>query len=237
MSKSFFQFKQFGIHMDRCAMKVGTDGVVLGAMAGEEKAVNMLEIGVGTGVVSLMMAQRFQQLAITGVEIDQDAWEQSSENAANSPWSSRVKFLHESLQSFSESSTDRFDLIVSNPPYFFKHIKSADAKRNRALHHESLTFSDLLDAIERLLLPTGSLWLILPPQGMKQMEGLAASRNLFLNRQIFIKDKATKPTLRTVGRFSYLPQKEKSSELLIKDQEGHYTEFYSTLLKDFLVIF
>ena len=109
MSKSFFQFKQFGIHMDRCAMKVGTDGVVLGAMAGEEKAVNMLEIGVGTGVVSLMMAQRFQQLAITGVEIDQDAWEQSSENAANSPWSSRVKFLHESLQSFQNHL--RIDLI------------------------------------------------------------------------------------------------------------------------------
>lgn len=237
MSQSFFQFKQFGIHMDRCAMKVGTDGVVLGALAGEEKAKNMLEVGIGTGVISLMIAQRYGSLEITGVEIDLDAWEQASENASQSPWSERIKFLHQSFQEYSDSVSEKFDLIVSNPPYFFNHLKSVDPKRNMALHHENLSFSELVSGVRKLLAPKGAFWLILPPEGMRQMEKIAADQGLYLNRQIFIRDRASKPILRTVGRFSFLPEKEDGSELLIKDQNGAYLAAYSTLLRDYLLIF
>lgn len=237
MSKSFFQFKQFGIHQDRCAMKVATDGVVLGALAGEQKATNMLEVGIGTGVISLMIAQRYELLEITGVEIDGDAWVQASENAANSPWSKRIKFLHQRFQDYSQMVSEKFDLIVSNPPYFSNHLKSADPKRNIALHNESLSFPELLFGVERLLAPKGAFWLILPPEGMRQMEEIAAGQGLFLNRQIFIRDRVSKPILRTVGRFSFLPEKEENSELLIKDQNGTYSVAYSSLLRDYLLIF
>jgi tRNA1Val (adenine37-N6)-methyltransferase len=237
MSKSFFQFKAFGIHQDRCAMKVGTDGVVLGALAGEKKAVKMLEVGVGTGVISLMMAQRYDSLEITGVEIDWDAWDQASGNAANSPWSARINFLHQRFQDYSHKTSDKFDLIVSNPPYFSNHLKSLDLKRNIALHHDSLTFPELLSGVEKLLAPKGAFWLILPPDIMKQMQGIAASRKMYLNKQIYIRDRVSKPILRTIGRFSFLPEKEESSELLIKDQDGTYSAAYSNLLRDYLLIF
>ncbi|WP_304516495.1 tRNA1(Val) (adenine(37)-N6)-methyltransferase [Cecembia rubra] len=237
MSKSYFQFKQFGIKQDHCAMKVGTDGVLLGALAGNEKAKNMLEIGVGTGVVSLMIAQRFGSMKITGVELDQDAYNQALENARNSPWWNRISFYHQDFQSFSKEVSEKFDLIVSNPPYFPNHLKSADTKRNLALHNDSLSFDDLLDGVESLLLEKGKFWVILPSKEMRLLERKALSKNLHAEWQLLVKDRESKPAIREIQVFSFEMVEKSTESLVMKNENGEYTLAYSGLLKEFLLIF
>ena len=139
-----FRFKQFSVNHDRCAMKVGTDAVLLGSISGSGNPKSILEIGVGTGVVSLMLAQRFPEARITGVEIDREAWEQASENARQSPWKDRIDFVHMSFQDFCLKQGQKYDLIVSNPPFFPNHLKSPDPKRNLALHNDTLSFGELV---------------------------------------------------------------------------------------------
>lgn len=237
MSKAYFQFKQFGVHQDRCAMKVSTDGVILGALAGDEKAKTMLEIGVGTGVVSLMMAQRFGDLEITGVELDEDAAEQAMENAKNSPWKDRITFFHQDFQTFSRDSIDKFDLIISNPPYFPNHLKSSDTKRNMALHNDSLSFDELIDGVYKLLHENGRFWVILPPKEMRVLEEKAKAKKLFPGWQLLVKDRASKKVIREVQVFSFQITDMDTELLIIKDENGIYSMSYSELLKEFLLIF
>ena len=237
MSNSYFQFKQFGVHQDRCAMKVSTDGVILGASAGDEKARTMLEIGVGTGVVSLMIAQRFKDLKITGVELEKDAYEQAIENVKNSPWKRRITFFHQDFQTFYKDSIDKFDLIVSNPPYFPNHLKSADTKRNMALHNDSLSPEELIDGVNKLLQENGRFWVILPPKEMRVLEEKASEKSLFPRWQLLIKDRASKRAIREVQVFSFQITKRVSEVLAIKDEDGSYSLSYSGLLKEFLLIF
>lgn len=237
MSKSYFQFKQFGVHQDRCAMKVSTDGVILGSLAGDEKARSMLEIGVGTGVVSLMLAQRFGDLKITGVELDEDAAEQAMENAKNSPWKERITFFHQDFQTFSRDSIDKFDLIVSNPPYFPNHLKSSDIKRNMALHNDSLSFDELVDGVHGLLQENGRFWVILPPKEMRVLEEKSKGKKLFPRWQLLVKDKASKQAIREVQVFSFQLTEKTTEVLIIKDENGAYSVGYSGLLKEFLLIF
>lgn len=237
MSKSFFQFKQFGIHQDRCAMKVGTDGVILGALAIADKAAQMLEIGVGTGVVSLMMAQRYPKLDITGVEIDQETWEQASENAKKSPWVDRIQFFHIDFKQFAQKSGRKFDLVISNPPYFLGSLASPDPKRNLALHQSSLTFETLLLGTINVLSDEGELIIILPPVEMDFFQDLAVQKGLFINKEFIIRDKSSKPVLRRLANFSYKEGFLGAEELIIKNENGKYSEAYAALLKDFLLIF
>jgi len=237
MSKAYFQFKQFGVNQDRCAMKVSTDGVILGAVAGDGKARAMLEIGVGTGVVSLMLAQRFGNLKITGLELDKDAYEQAMENAKNSPWKKKITFLHYDFKTFSRDSIHKFDLIVSNPPYFPNHLKSSDTQRNMALHNDSLSFEELIDGVHRLLLENGRFWVILPPKEMRALEGKAKAKKLFPGWQLLVKDRASKQVIREVQVFSFLFTEKTTEVLIIKDENGAYSIGYSGLLKEFLLIF
>jgi len=237
MSKSFFQFKQFGIHQDRCAMKVGTDGVILCALAIADKAAQMLEIGVGTGVVSLMMAQRYPKLDITGVEIDQETWEQAFENSKKSPWADRIQFFHIDFKQFAQKSGRKFDLVISNPPYFSGSLPSPDAKRNVALHQSSLNFEALLGGTIEVLTDEGELYVILPPVEMDYFKDLAYQRALFLKKEFIIRDKPNKPILRKLANFSCKEGFLGAEELIIKNENGKYSEAYAALLKDFLLIF
>lgn len=237
MPKSFFQFKQFGIHHDRCAMKVGTDGVILGALASADKAAQMLEIGVGTGVVSLMMAQRFPNLYITGVEIDQETWEQAAENANKSPWADRIQFHYQDFRKFAQNSRRKFDLVISNPPYFSGSLPSHDAKRNLALHQSSLDFEALLVGTINVLSEEGELFIILPPTEMDYFHRLAVQKGLFLKKEFIIRDKSSKPVLRRLANFSHNEGFLGAEELIIKNENGKYSEAYAALLKDFLLIF
>lgn len=232
-----FRFKQFSVNHDRCAMKVGTDAVLLGSISGLGNPKSILEIGVGTGVVSLMLAQRFPEARITGVEIDKEAWEQASENARQSPWKDRIEFKHISFQDFCENQAQKYDLIVSNPPFFPNHLKSPDPKRNLALHNDSLSFEELSSGVISLIHPFSEFWGILPPVQMEELKKLMVSKGLRINTRTIIKDNPTKNILREILGFSFFNQAMCSKDISIKDKNGNYSKDYSELLKEFLIIF
>ena len=157
-----FTFKQFYIDHSRCAMKVGTDGTLIGAwFSANCNNCRILDIGTGTGLIAIMAAQRFSDAQIIGIDIDSDCIEQARENVAASPWSERISIIHSALQEF--TSSKGFDVIISNPPYFVDSLLSPDDKRSTARHTTSLSFSDLFDGVERLLAQDGTFALILPP--------------------------------------------------------------------------
>ena len=170
MSNSYFKFKKFTIWHDKCAMKVGTDGVLLGAWVNVDNATKILDIGTGTGVVALMLAQR-SDAEIIGIEIDSDAAEQASCNANESSWRNRIKIINQDFIHY--NSKELFDVIVSNPPYFKNSIKSNDDKRNLARHVSSLNYQMLVEKAASLLLPTGSFSIIVPFDVIEDLEKYA----------------------------------------------------------------
>lgn len=237
--KGYFQFKQFGVWHEKSAMKVSTDAVVLGALAGSKSEFERIfEIGLGTGVIALMLAQRFPHSAIQGVEIDQDAFEEAKENATNSPFGPRIDFKHTSIQRFLEQTQpSSVDLLVSNPPYFPDHLKSPDSKRRLALHTDSLSFEELLQAAAFLLHDTGEFWVILPERQMLDFIELSKAYGFHHFSSIVLKDQSDKPTLRMVCAFSKIEMSSTTAELSIKDHSGEYSKAYAQLLRDFLLIF
>ena len=161
-----FDFQQFSIRQDRCAMKVGTDGVLLGAWVPVEGAKSMLDIGAGTGLISLMLAQRSQEAKVTAVEVDEHAARQAIENAAASPFASQIVVEQQSIQDFSRQQVGPFDLIVSNPPFFSGGVISEQEGRASVRHTVKLSHQDLLRSVQKLLTEEGSFCLILPWLGM-----------------------------------------------------------------------
>ncbi|WP_026950504.1 tRNA1(Val) (adenine(37)-N6)-methyltransferase [Algoriphagus mannitolivorans] len=233
MGNSWFQFQQFKIHQDRCAMKISTDAVLLGALTDCGKAENILDIGTGTGVVALMLAQRAPKANIIAVEIDSDAAEQAKENFEESPFSSRLELFYGRFQDY--SSEDQFDLIVSNPPYFSDHLKSPDPKRNKALHTDELSFADLATNTKALLKPNGQIWIILPPRQMEELRGVFKGVGLDEFERVIIRDREDSRVLREVSAFSFSGQKSKSRNLVLKNADGSYTEEYRQLISGFLL--
>lgn len=236
MSKPF-RFKQFQIHHDRCAMKVGTDGVLLGATANTDSPKRILDIGTGTGLVALMLAQRFPEARIAAVEIDESAFLQAKENVAQCPWADRIEVVHTAFQDFANASEEKFDLIVSNPPYFPNHLLSTDSQRNLALHQERLDFGDLAAGVSRLLANDGLFWVIFPPKQMECFQIEALSKGLFPNFLLEISDQPQKKIHRSIQGFSFKKRDVRRMFISIKDFNGTYSKEYSEMLKDFLVIF
>lgn len=157
-----FTFKQFTIHQNACAMKVGTDGVLLGAWCPVENAVRVLDVGTGTGLIALMIAQRVPQVQIEAVELDERAAEQARYNVSLTPWKNRIKVIATSVQQFAESNSGLYDAVVCNPPYFVDSLKSPDDSRTKARHADTLTHDDLLRSAQNLLSHQGALYVILP---------------------------------------------------------------------------
>ncbi len=156
MSNPFFQFKQFTIRHDKCAMKVGTDGVLLGAWAGTESCSRILDVGTGTGLIALMLAQR-SKAVVDAIDIEADACLQAQENAESSLFAGRINVFHSDLVDFAQASTHLYDLIVSNPPYFVDSLKCPNLQRNTARHTDTLTLEDLLQYSRKLLAPQGRI--------------------------------------------------------------------------------
>lgn len=233
MGNSWFQFQQFRIDQDRCAMKISTDAILLGALANAEKPNQILDIGTGTGVIALMLAQRFAEAKVTAVELDSDAASQAQENISQSPFASRMNLCQGRIQDFSPG--EKFDLIVSNPPYFPDHLKSSDSKRNQALHTDSLSFEELIDRVLALLNPDGKFWLILPPRQMEDFADLAKKSDLKDFRRISVRDRADKSIFRVVAAFSKVEKSSDAQELILKDSSGNYTSAYKNLLSGFLL--
>lgn len=237
MANSWFQFQQFRVQQDRCAMKISTDAVLLGSLAQCPSPKQILDIGTGTGVIALMLAQRFPKAQITALEIDPEAATQAAENFKESPFAERLHLIPTALQDFSADPS--FDLIVSNPPYFPDHLKSSDPKRNLALHTDGLPFETLLSQACQLLTPSGQFWGILPPRQMWDFCKLAEEVLLFSNFKIQVQDSASKPVHREIVSFS------KTKNLppiptrvcCLKNEDGTYTDDYQQLISGFLLGF
>lgn len=233
-----FTFKQFHIDHSRCAMKVGTDGTLLGAWAAlPEDEGSILDIGTGTGLIAIMAAQRSPKAVITAIDIDADCASQARENAAASPWGDRISIKECALQDFHPSAT--FDAIISNPPYFIDSLLSPDAARTTARHTSSLSFEDLAAGVLRLLAPEGRFSLILPPTEFARFCSASRGR-LFLTRQCEVWSTPESGVKRIMAEFSAVPPAEiPSPERVIIEDNGPmgYSDDYKALTRDFYLKF
>jgi tRNA1Val (adenine37-N6)-methyltransferase len=232
---NYFAFKQFTILQEVSAMKVGIDSVLLGAWTETGTAANILDVGTGTGLLALMMAQRSDAF-ITAVEIDQPAANEAIANINNSPWKNRIELVNTSFQHFCDTSRAKFDLIISNPPYFSNSSKPGDPRRKDARHDDQLPFSDLIDGSLRILTETGTLSVILPVAEAEQFLNLARDKGLYLFRSTRIRHRPGKPPHRRLLQFSTTSRELEKSFLTIQNQND-YTYGYKQLTKDFYLAF
>lgn len=236
MPKNSFTFKQFTIYQDLCAMKVCTDACILGASTDVENVNRILDIGTGTGLLSLMLAQR-SDAQIDAVEIDEYAYQQAVMNVEASVFLSRVTVHHQRIQDFSVE--DRYDLIISNPPFYQQSLKSADAKVNKALHTVELSFDDLIDSSIRLLSPNGKFVVLLPPFEMEKLIQIAQKKGLYLSKKMFIRHDESKPVFRVIATFhrSQIHDLHEKT-LIIHEKDGRtYSDEFRVLLQDYYLIF
>ena len=226
MSNDFFQFKQFIVRQDSCAMKVGTDGTLLGAWArGGER---ILDIGTGTGLISLMMAQRFEKATVDAIDIDAGACAQALRNAAESPFGDRINVCNKSLQDFAGQETAKpYDSIVSNPPYFVHSLKAPDERRSMARHAETLSYYDLMKCSANMLSENGEISVVIPFDCRKRLEEAAILSGLFLSRICAVKTKPEKAPKRYLLAFTKRPTTVVQEELVIGSDE------YVEMMKDF----
>ncbi len=224
-----FQFKQFTIHQDKTAMKVGTDGVLLGAWS-DVVGNSVLDIGTGTGVIALMLAQR-SKAKITAIEIEENAFWQATENVNISKWRSRVEVINSSLQDF--VSSFKFDTIVSNPPFFNNSQKTPDSKRNFARHTDSLSFEELLKFTSENLSDIGKASFIIPFDSESDFLEISKRYNFFVSKICRVKGTIASPVKRSLIELSFNYEDCKESELVIEISRHIYTEDYINLTKDF----
>ncbi|ESU21698.1 hypothetical protein FCR2A7T_01530 [Flavobacterium cauense R2A-7] len=229
-----FQFKQFSIAQDRCAMKVGTDGVLLGAWTPLiNNPYNILDIGTGTGVIALMLAQRSHAEQIDAIEIDDEAYEQATENFENSPWNDRLYCYHAGLDEFVDEVEEEFDLIVSNPPFYTENYKSENEQRDAARFEDSLPFEELVEAADFFLSDHGIFSLIVPFKEEEKIISLCKERDLFPLKITRVKGTPTTEIKRSLMAFSRIEQTPLSDELVIETARHQYTPEYIALTKDF----
>ncbi|MCK0136436.1 methyltransferase [Arenibacter sp. S6351L] len=233
MSKPFL-FKQFQIHQDRCAMKIGTDGVLLGAWISlEHQPPSILDIGAGTGVVALMLAQRSDAETIDGIEIDEDAYEQCVENFEASDWADRLFCYHASLDEFVAEIDDKYDLIVSNPPFYAEIVPSGNESRDIARQSQSLPFEDLLSGVAKLLAKNGTFSTIIPFKEEERFLDLAAAINLYPKRLMRIKGNPNSEIKRSLLELNIGKTSVEIENLTIELARHQYTKEYIGLTKDF----
>lgn len=235
MANHFFKFKQFTVFHDLCAMKVGTDGVLLGAWCDCADKKRILDVGTGTGLISLMVAQRNQVARIEAVEIDPDAARQAAINFEASPWSERLNVFHSDFIDFSAESSPKYDLIVSNPPYFENSLKTVCDKRAKARHTDSLSFDALIASCVRILAPNGILSLIYPVEADIRIRQLTGSYEMKCVRRIAVKGNPDASPKRILAEYTFGAVCESCPEeqLTIEMDRHQYTSQYISLTKDF----
>ena len=198
-----FRFKQFTIEQDECAMKVGTDGVLLGAWA--RGGSRVLDVGTGTGIIALMMAQRYPEAYIFGIDIDEGAVRQATANVQASPFSSHIRIQQTKLQDMDDSFAGFFDAIVSNPPFFIDSLAAPDEQRNLARHTATLTYAELMQTAWRLLSDDGELSVVVPFDYRQRMEDEAIFVGFFPSRVCAVKTTERKPAKRYLLSFRKHP--------------------------------
>ena len=233
MSKPF-KFKKFQVNQDKCAMKIGTDGVLLGAWTSlKNDPFSVLDIGAGTGILSLMLAQRSKAELIEAIEIDDNAYEQCAENFDNSVWNDRLTCYHASLLEFVEEIEDNYDLIVCNPPFYTEDYKTENDARDLARFNDAMPFDHLIYAAANLLSENGLFTIIIPLKEESSFIDLALKNGLFPNKILRVRGNLNSDIKRSLIEFSFKNKTLKTSELTIETSRHKYTEDYIKLTKDF----
>lgn len=228
--ESTFNFKQFKIIQSDEVHKVGTDGVLLGAWTSMSKENKILDVGTGTGLIALMASQRTGAM-VTALEPHLESFRLALNNVLNSPWSERIKVLETSIQDFSTS--EQFDLIISNPPFFSNSLLPPTDARKIHRHTKSLTLKDLIDSAARLLQPHGKLSVVLPVLEAHQFLLLAEERKLFPTRITQVRSKKLKPVERLMMELGFEALSTKNDEVILLNEQGFKTEEYSRITQDF----
>lgn len=233
MANNFFKFRKFTINQDKTAFKVGTDGVLLGACADLSGAARILDIGTGTGLVALMTAQR-SGADIVAIEPDATSYLQALDNVRDSPWSDRIIVIKEKFQSYHAAEKNKFDLIITNPPFFRDSLKNPDPARSAARHTDSLSSDEILRGTIALLNDNGSLQLILPYVEGNLFIAEASLIGLYCNRIIKIKPNPSGNIIRLILKFERVKKQLSEKFLTIETGIRHrYTEEYREITKDF----
>ncbi|RKR14439.1 tRNA1Val (adenine37-N6)-methyltransferase [Maribacter vaceletii] len=239
--KKPFTFKQFTIEQDRCAMKIGTDGVLLGAWTAiNNSTYSILDIGSGTGIIALILAQRSVAENIEAIELDGDAFEQCTENFENSPWGDRLFCFHAGFDEFVDEYTEEepdeselYNLIVSNPPFYSEEVTSGNSARDTARQNTSLPFDELVEGASKLLTKNGSFSTIIPFKEEESFILLASKFDLFPKRITRVKGNASSEIKRSLLEFTFTKTKTLVDELVIEKERHQYTNEYKELTKDF----
>jgi tRNA1Val (adenine37-N6)-methyltransferase len=233
MPNNYFQFKQFTVHQDKCAMKVCTDACQFGAVVAENypTAGNCLDIGTGTGLLSLMYAQKNPGCNIDAVEIDKAAAEQAEQNFAASPWAERLNIVNVDILDF--DTQQKYDRIISNPPFFEDDLKSQNMAKNNAKHDTSLSLTGLLKIVKEQLSNEGIFAVLLPYRRVNDFIEEANGNDLYLIKQLLIKQTRTHDFFRGILFFSQTKSLAVKSEIIIKNYEGNYTDEFTAALKDY----
>lgn len=238
MPNSYFQFKQFRINQDQCAMKVCTDSCVFGAYVEVRDARRILDIGTGTGLLALMVAQR-SEAVVEAVEINPEAQVQAMQNFTESPWAERLNLHPMPLQEFAHTCQTQYDVILSNPPFFLASLKSDDAAKNTAKHTGDLLFEDILNFAQKHLSPAGKLYLLLPPAEANHFTELAEAHALYLAETLEVYTRTRGKCIRHIQTYTCTPIENPTTNTLdIRQEDGTtYTDDFTKLLREYYLIF
>jgi len=232
-----FRFKQFSVTDSKCALKVGTDAVLLGAWADPHNSNRILDIGTGSGIIALMLAQR-SLAEIEAIDIDRPSFKDATVNFKNSPWKDRLFSKNLSFTEFLNEGEKNYDLIVSNPPFHNRSLQSSSLKGNISKHTTSLTHEELATGVRKILKPTGKFCIILPFSEYQNFKQLAAFQVLYVGQECFVIPKIGKPANRILIEFRLQHSPElKTSEITIRNSAGNYHKSYIELTKDFYLNF
>lgn len=231
-----FQFKQFKIEQDKAGMKVTTDACIFGAYLPVEEKKRIVDIGTGTGLLALMMAQR-SYAQIEAVELDDAAFEQADDNVRNSKFSNQVTVVHQAIQSYAKAHLQEYDLVISNPPFFNNHLKSSKETKNKALHTDTLSFDELLDAAKTMMAITGTFVVLLPEYESSLLVEMAQKKGLYQQRRFVIRHRKDAKILRIITTFGFDECMLEEEEFVIKNQDETYTEAFACLLGAYYLIF
>jgi tRNA1Val (adenine37-N6)-methyltransferase len=230
---SIFKFKQFDVDQSGCAMKINTDGVLLAAMVGDIQPKRILDIGTGTGVLALMMAQRFPDAKIDAVEIDEQASRTANKNFQSSSFKHRLNVAHIAIENYNNAA--QFDLIISNPPYFINDLKNQEEKKGIARHATDHFFSDLVEKVNTILSPKGEFWFILPVKQSNLLIEKAKRLNFNVNELIYLHSDKNKEAFRYIVALTKKECETSIKHFYIYESEKVYTDCYKELLKPFFL--
>lgn len=232
-----FRFKQFAIAHDRSAHKVGTDGVLLGAWVKAEKPKTILDVGTGSGVIALMLAQRFPGATVTGIERDEPSATQAKENAANSPFADRVNIIQDDFLNY--PFREKFDLVVSNPPFFKGNTSTGKVERDKARHEEHLPQKDFIEKAAALLSPQGKLAVILPKEEGTEFLKTCSENPIPLHPHFHTRvyGSPSAPEKRWLLELGFKKNECRTDSLMLRDQQGSFSGHYRELTKDFYLNF